>query len=71
MTVGVAGIGLGLIGALALGQTVASLVYGVPVRDPWTFGAVAGMLITVALAACAIPAQKASRVDPLVALRDE
>jgi putative ABC transport system permease protein len=71
MTVGVAGIGLGLVGALALGQTIASLVYDVPVRDPWTFGAVAGMLIAVALAACAIPAQKASRVDPLVALRDE
>jgi ABC-type antimicrobial peptide transport system permease subunit len=71
MTVGVAGIGLGLIGALALSRAVASLVYGVPVHDPWTFTAVAATLIAVALAACAIPAQKASRVDPLVALRDE
>jgi putative ABC transport system permease protein len=65
------GIGTGLIAGLALGRTVSSLVFGVPVRDPATFTAVAVSLASVALAACAIPALRASRVDPLVALRYE
>jgi putative ABC transport system permease protein len=71
MIVGAIGIGLGAIGALALGRVLANLVFGVPVRDPMTFAVVAGILTIVALAACVLPARKASRVDPLVALRTE
>jgi ABC-type antimicrobial peptide transport system permease subunit len=65
------GVGIGLIGGLALGRTVSSLVFGVPVRDPATFVLVAVVLTGIALAACVIPARRASRVDPMVALREE
>jgi len=69
MTVGALGIGVGLAGALALSRVLASLVFDVPVRDPLTYGLVAVVLALVAFAACVIPARKASRVDPMVALR--
>jgi putative ABC transport system permease protein len=69
MLVGLAGIGIGVAGALGLSRALASLVFGVAVRDPITFVLVAGMLSIVALAACVIPARTASRVDPMVALR--
>jgi putative ABC transport system permease protein len=71
MTVGLAGIALGLIGAYELNLALASLVFEVPVRDPATFAAVTLVLAAVALAACTLPAQRASRVDPIVALREE
>jgi putative ABC transport system permease protein len=71
MTVGVLGIGVGLAGALALSRVLASLVFDVPVRDPLTYIVVAIALAVVALMACVIPARKASRVDPMVALRCE
>ena len=71
MTVGLIGIAAGLAGGLALGRAIASLVYGVPVRDPFTYGAVALALALVALAACVIPALRAARVDPMIALRYE
>jgi putative ABC transport system permease protein len=71
LTVVLMGLGLGLAGGLALGRGVSSLVYGVTVRDPATYAAVSILLGTVALAACAIPARRAARVDPLVALRCE
>ena len=71
MMVGVIGIGAGLAGALALSRVLASLVFDVQVRDPLTYIAVAAALALVALAACVIPARKASRVDPMVALRAE
>jgi len=71
MNVVLIGIGSGLVAGLALGRTVSSLVFGVPVRDPATFVAVAVVLAGVALAACAIPALRGSRVNPVVALRYE
>jgi putative ABC transport system permease protein len=71
MTVGAIGIGAGIVGALALSRVLASLVFDVQVRDPLTYIAVAAALALVALAACVIPARKASRVDPMVALRAE
>ena len=69
MTVGAIGIGIGIAGALALSRVLASLVFDVPVRDPLTYVVVAVSLAVVALVACVIPARKASRVDPIVALR--
>jgi putative ABC transport system permease protein len=71
MIVVLIGISIGTLGVLALGRTVSSLVYGITVHDPATFVAVAMVLFTVALAACVIPARRAARVDPMVALRDE
>ena len=71
MTVGALGIAAGLAGALALSRGLETLVYGVRIRDPWTSAAVAIVLTLVSLAACVIPARRASRVDPMVALRQE
>jgi putative ABC transport system permease protein len=71
MTMSVAGIGAGLVTAVAVSQVLGTLVFGVPVRDPATFAAVAMVLTVVALAACAVPALRASRVDPMVSLREE
>ena len=71
MLVVAAGVAAGLAGGFALGETMSSLVFGVTVRDPATFAGVAVILAAVALAACAIPARRAARVDPMVALRCE
>ena len=71
MRVACIGIGAGLLGGFALGRGVGALVYGVTAHDPATFAGVAVVLTAVALAACAIPALRASRVDPIVALRFE
>jgi putative ABC transport system permease protein len=71
VTVVLIGIGAGLLGGLALGRAVSSLVFGVPVRDPAVIIGVAATLATVVLAACTIPAARGSRVDPIVALRYE
>jgi putative ABC transport system permease protein len=71
MKVVVVGVVIGLAGGLALGRAVSSLVFGVPVHDPATFSLVAVVLTAVALAACIIPARRAARVDPMVALREE
>ncbi|MGB7752782.1 MAG: ABC transporter permease [Candidatus Acidiferrales bacterium] len=61
----------GLTGAAALTPFMASLLFGVGVRDPLAFISVAGILICVAAAACWIPARRAMRVDPMQALREE
>src|SRR5450432_781312 len=71
MKVVLIGVGIGLAGGLALGRAVSSLVFGVQVHDPATFSVVAVVLTAVALAACIIPARRAARVDPMVALREE
>jgi putative ABC transport system permease protein len=65
------GILFGTAAALALTRVMASLIHGVSSTDPLTFTAAAGLLMTVALIACILPASRAVRIDPAVALRDE
>lgn len=65
------GLVLGFAGVLGLTRLLATLLFGVGSRDPVTIAAVAGILAAVALLACYIPARRASRVDPVVALRYE
>jgi putative ABC transport system permease protein len=65
------GVTIGIVGALALGQVMSSLIYGVKPTDPLTFLAVAMVLAIVALSATIIPAYRAAKVDPMVALRYE
>lgn len=71
LVVAAAGIAAGLGGGFLLSRLLATLLFGVQPRDPLTFGTVAVLLFTVAFAACLIPGHRASRVDPIIALRDE
>jgi putative ABC transport system permease protein len=65
------GVGIGFAVALALGRVVSSLIYGVLPTDPLTFAAVALLLVAVGLVATAVPAYRATRVEPIRTLRDE
>jgi putative ABC transport system permease protein len=71
LSLAIAGAAVGLVGALIVSHLMAGLLYGVRPTDPLTFAGVALLLIAVALLACYIPARRAVRVDPLVALRHE
>jgi putative ABC transport system permease protein len=67
----VVGLGLGLAAAFALNRLIASQLFGVTATDPLTYGGVAMLLAMVSIVACYIPARRAARVDPMVALRCE
>jgi predicted permease len=65
------GLGIGLAGAILAGRLLRTLLFGISALDPGTFAAVAALLGMMALAACLLPARRAMRVDPLVAIRED
>jgi len=65
------GLGVGLIGAAIVTRFLRSMLFSVTATDPLTFASIALLLAAVALLACFIPAQRATQVDPLVALRED
>lgn len=71
MSLVVVALALGVLGALAAGGVLSSLLFGVSPHDPLTYAAVTGAFILVGLAACWIPARRATAVNPQMALRSE
>ncbi len=65
------GVGVGLAGAFAIRRAMATQLFGVQPMDPFVLAAVVGVLGTVALVACSVPARRAARIDPLIALNDQ
>jgi putative ABC transport system permease protein len=66
-----AGLGVGLLGALSLGRIVSSVLFRVGPHDPWTVGVVAATLTVVSATACHLPARRTTVANPLRASRDE
>jgi len=71
LKMGLIGLGVGLVLALALGRLLGTLLYGVKAVSPGVYAGTAVALVLAALLACWIPGQRAARVDPVVALREE
>ncbi len=71
MVLALVGVGLGLAAAFGSTRWLASLLFGTAANNAFAYGSVSGLLLAVALAACFIPARRASRVEPIVALRYE
>jgi ABC-type antimicrobial peptide transport system permease subunit len=71
MKLSVGGIALGVVGALLSARLISTQLYGVTATDPGTYAGIAILLMTVAIAATLVPARRAARVDPIVALRAE
>jgi putative ABC transport system permease protein len=71
MVTTMAGIALGWVGAVGVARSMSALVYKVRPADPVTLGGVAVLLVVIAMAASAVPARRAARIDPMAALRQE
>lgn len=68
LTVTVAGLAVGVVAALAIVRVVETLLFGVTPQDPLTLAGAGASLLAIAILACAVPASRAARVDPMVAL---
>jgi putative ABC transport system permease protein len=71
MKLALVGIAVGALGALASTRLMSGLLFSVSPTDPWTFASIAALLLAVALLACWLPARRATKVDPLIALRHD